>query len=157
MGGGSCVCVGVFFFFDGDERAARDAAGMREGGREGGRKGAFFSFINADGCHGSAKGKKKQQTKRKKKKNPTIRKNAETLLLSAGQPNGWPTPRSLPTHLPRSSTFLPLLLIFFSSSYLSHLHGMPYLHTYEPKRKGICAHGCEKKIGETRAVADEKK
>ena len=45
------------------------------------------------------------------------------------------------------------------SSYLSHLHRMPYLHIYELKRKGICAQEKERRRGEIcrQAVADEKK
>ncbi len=46
-----------------------------------------------------------------------------------------------------------------ASPYLSHLHRMPYLHTYELKRKGICVRAKKRRRGEIcrQAVADEKK
>lgn len=39
---------------------------------------------------------------------------------------------------PVSSSHSHVFFVSAASSYLSHLHGMPNLHTYELKRKGIC-------------------
>lgn len=98
-------------FFDGDERAARDAAGVREGEREKGR--VLFFFINADGCHGSGKEKNATNKTKKKPKLPKTKKCRNVAAVC------WAAQRLADTALPPPVVNLPphLLLLLLPVSF----------------------------------------